>query len=145
MTPSLRRLLPCVALGAFVACGTATPTAPCQPIPVDMACLAGPPTFAATVTQITHEQGTSPAGPLDQYDLWLAIPPSATANVGVVVSKTVPVFLRRGTGPLMPSTITAVQVGDHVAAWVSAGADYGSVEAPPGAPAHFGQQLEIQR
>ena len=145
MRGSLLRLLPCLLPWAVVACGPSTATGPCQPTPVDVACLAGPPTFLATVTQVTHEQGVSPAGPLDQYDLWIAIDPSTTANAGVVLGNSVPVFLRRGTSPPIPSTLSAIQPGDRIAAWVSPNTAYGSVEAPPGAPAYLGQQVEILR
>ncbi len=145
MTRSSQRLLPYFLAGASLACGSSSAVEPCIPVPVDSACLAGPPTFVAVVTRVIHEQGNSPAGPLDQYDLWMAIVPSDTANVGVVVGSGVPVFLQVGTGPRYPTVVANVQVGDQVSAWVSANGAYGSPQAPPGAPVRLGQQLVIQR
>ncbi len=139
------RIVATLALVAVPACAGSGPTSPCQPVPVDMACLAGPPSFIATVTRITHEQGMSPAGPLDQYALWLAIPPSQAANAGVVVAARVPVFLQVGTRMQSPSSIRDVRVGDRLGAWVSPNTGYGAVEGPPGAPVYFGQKLLIQR
>ena len=98
MTRVSLRFLPYLLAGASLACGSSAATGPCVPTPVDSACLAGPPTFVAVVTRITHERGTSPAGPIDQYDFWMTIPPSPTPNVGVVAWAGVPVFLQVGSG-----------------------------------------------
>lgn len=138
-------LLMCLFSGALLACDYSSGSESCVPTQADAACLAGPPTFVAVVTRVIHEQGNTPAGPLSQYDFWMAIIPSDTANVGVVAGTGVPVFLQVGSGPLFPTGIANIQVGDRVAAWTAANPAYGSAEAPPGAPAYLGQQLVIQR
>lgn len=145
MTRFSLRFLPYLLAGASLACGSSSATGPCVPTPVDTACLAGPATFVAVVARITHESGNTPAGPIDQYDFWMTIPPSPTPNVGVVAGAGIPVFLQVGSGPLYPTVLANIQVGDRVSAWVSANGGYGSPQAPPGAPVHLGQQLVIQR
>lgn len=103
------------------------------------------PDFVARVAMVRYENGISPAGPLSQYELWLAISPATSPNAGLVVGRNVPVFVRSASGTLMPASGCAIAMSDVVEVWHDQSVAYGSVEAPPSAPAYFGTQVAIRR
>jgi hypothetical protein len=122
----------------FAGCGE-----PTQP-PDHGGGLPDPPDLVAVVYQTTHRTGTSPAGPLDQYELWVGPRGSSAPDAGLIVGPAAPVFRRVG-GELRATTGAAIAVGDHIEAWrdTLGGAAFGSVQAPPGAPAYFALQVVI--
>lgn len=104
-----------------------------------------PPDFSATVSKAEFEGGNGPAGPYEQYDIWVVIPPATTANAGVVLGKSVPVFVMRGGG-IAAADAGQIRVGDQIQVWrdpIRVG--YGAVQAPPNAPVYTGTQVVIVR
>jgi hypothetical protein len=110
-----------------------------------MAPLSTTPDFIGRVAMVRYEDGISPAGPLSQYELWLAISPASSPNAGLVVGRNVPVFVRSASGTLMPASACTIAMSDVVEVWHDQSVVYGSVEAPPSAPAYFGTQVVIRR
>jgi hypothetical protein len=101
--------------------------------------------FSGRVDKVDLEDGFSPEGPLYQHDLWLTVAPGTAPNAGVVVGRTVPVFLQVGSAAPIASTACAVEVSDSVEVWHDASVIYGAAQAPPGAPAYSGTQVVIVR
>ena len=106
--------------------------------------VSGSPNLTATVTMFTVDSGLTPEGYRSQYDAWVAIAPSPTANAGVVVAGSTPVFLSTH-GILSRVTAASIMVGDAIQVWHGATVVYGAVQAPPGAPAYDGTQIVILR
>jgi hypothetical protein len=102
-----------------------------------------PASFSATVSQIAFEEVVGPAGRYSQYDVRVVIPPAATVNAGVVVSKTTPVF-QRIDNRIVASSASEIREGDRVEVWYSSVA-YGAVQGPAGAPTYLGTQIVISR
>lgn len=100
--------------------------------------------FAGTVAKNEFESANGPAGPYAQNNIWVVIPPSRSANAGVVVGKSTPVFLRAG-GELTKSTASGIRVGDVIEVWHDPGAGYGAVQAPPNSPVYMGTQIVVNR
>ena len=132
----IRRLLPLLLSGA-AACQSATDSDPGL-------VLTGAPDMVAVVAQTTHESGFTPAGYVSQYDIWVAVPPSAAADAGVVIGKSTPVFLSTD-GILTRVTAASIIVGDSIQVWHDASVGYGAVQAPPGSPCYTGTQVVILR
>jgi hypothetical protein len=103
------------------------------------------PNFSATVSQVTHETGLSPEGPMNQYALWLAVSPATTSTAGVVLLPSTPVFQRWPDGSLTPTTACAISVGDQLDVWHDWRWAYGAAEAPPGDTLYFGTQVVVHR
>lgn len=123
---------------APASCSDSTATATTLPIP-------GPPDFLARVSSNTHREFFAPSGYwVSQYEIWVAIPPSLSANAGVVVGAARPVFAR-SCGVLERVTPAAIAPGDAIQVWHDATVGYGSVQAPSGAPAYGGTQIVILR
>ena len=107
--------------------------------------LSGPPDFAARVASTTHQEFLAPSGVwVSQYEVWVIIAPADTANAGVVVAAARPVFFSTN-GVLERATPADMQVGDSLQVWHDATIAYGSVQAPPGAPAYRATQIVIVR
>jgi broad specificity phosphatase PhoE len=107
--------------------------------------LSTPPDFTGTVAKIEFESANGPAGPYSQHNVWLVIPPSATANAGLVVAKTTPVFVRTRDG-ILSSDASGIRVGDRVEVWRNIQVAYGAVQGPPGAPTYENlKQIVIDR
>jgi hypothetical protein len=106
--------------------------------------LNAPPDFSARVYQVEFEGGNGPDGPYSQYDVWVVIPPATTANAGVVVPIRGPVFVRTRDG-IFSSDGSHIRTGDKVDVWHDAGAAYGAVQGPPGAPTYTSTQVVIDR
>lgn len=105
------------------------------------------PDITGFVTQVTHEEGNSPAGFISQYDVWIAFP-SRTSNggsAGVVVAKSTPVFVQSADGEPVSVTPGHISAGDTVEIWHNITVVYGSAQAPPGAPAYEATQVVISR
>lgn len=107
--------------------------------------IATPPDFSATVSQVQFESANGPAGPYSQYDIWVAIPPSSTANAGVVVSTSRPIFERSKSGRVTVARGSDIKVGSTIEVWHLGGPGYGAVQGPPGAPTYGGDQIVIVR
>ena len=129
-----------LALLALALAGCSDPAGPSATLTVD-------PTadFAAYVSKAEYESANGPAGPYAQYDLWLIIPPSQTANAGVVLPLSAPVYLRDG-GRTRLASGADIRVGDQVQIWHDhLHVSHGAVQAPPGAPGYVGTQVIIVR
>lgn len=100
------------------------------------------PDFTARVVIATHEQMVSPAGPVSQYDLFVAIPPSDTANAGVVIPESMPVF-EAVSGQYVRTTAAVIRVGQTIQVWHDFHVAYGAVQAPPGAPVYVPTQIVV--
>lgn len=105
-----------------------------------------PPDFVGVVTRNMHEDGWAPAGfYLDQYAVWVAIPPSDTGNAGVVVGKSTPVFVSNRFALARAENGASIVVGDSIHVWHDRPVAYGAVQAPFGAPCYFGTQIVVFR
>jgi hypothetical protein len=107
--------------------------------------LSTPPNFSATVLNVRFEGGNGPGGPYSQYDVWVAIPPASTANAGVVVATSDPVFARGREGRLTAAHASDIEVGSTIEVWHLRGPGYGAVQGPPGGPTFGGDQIVIVR
>jgi hypothetical protein len=109
--------------------------------------LSTPPNFVAVVTSNTLEQGNSPAGYISQHNIWVTIQSALATegNAGVVVGESCPVFVRVKDSTFVRAAAGAIKVGDDIQVWHDQGVEYGTGEAPPGAPAYSGQQIVILR
>jgi hypothetical protein len=96
------------------------------------------------VDRIYHNQGISPAGPLDQYELLITIPPGTRSNAGLILGRSTSVF-RQTTGTLALSERASIGLHDTLEIWVESGPVYGSAQAPPGAPAYEARQVVIRQ
>jgi hypothetical protein len=147
LAASLRALLAAFALPA---CTNATsPLDPACPdttgLPATLV-ITTEPDFSGMVSKSEFEGGISPEGPMSQYDVWITVPPSSTANAGVVVGRSVPVFLRSDASGLATACGKAIRAGDRIDVWrVPVLVAYGTVEGPPGAPVYEGTQIVINR
>jgi hypothetical protein len=103
------------------------------------------PDFSATVSQVTVENGNSPAGPISQIALWVIISPATAANAGVVVGSPVPVFIRSSGRRLTTASRADIHAGDVIDVWHDFTVGYGAVEGPPGAPTYGSTQVVIVR
>lgn len=105
--------------------------------------LAGPPDFVAIATSNTHMEGFVPAGFwLSQYEVWIAIPSGLQPNAGVIVAAGGPVYLSTN-GVITADTAADILPGDSIQVWRNTQVAYGSVQAPPGAPAYSAKQVVI--
>ena len=104
----------------------------------------GTPDLEAVVSKITYESFFSPAGYVSQYAVWVAIPPSTTANAGLVIAASTPVFVRHD-GVLGRATAESIRVGDSIEVWRDSSVGYGAVQAPPDSPCYFATQVLILR
>ncbi len=104
----------------------------------------GPAAFTGLVSQVTLQEGYAPGGYISQYDVWLAIPPSSLANAAVVVGRSAPVTIYI-SGRTIVASASAIRVGDQIEIWHDAPVVYGSVQAPPGAPAYFPTRVVVLR
>lgn len=103
----------------------------------------GPPAFTAVAISNTYKEFVQPRNIWTrQYELWLAIPPSASANAGVVLTPDAPVFTRSGD-TLRAASPRDIVAGDSLLVWHDGRVSYGTVQAPPDAPAYFGTQVVI--
>jgi hypothetical protein len=103
------------------------------------------PELTASVSKAEYEAANGPNGPYAQYNLWLVVPPGRLPNAGVVVSVNDPVFIRQD-GRIYAATGADLRGGDRVEIWCDlAHVGYGAVQAPPGAPVYFGDQVVIVR
>ena len=103
------------------------------------------PDFTGTVAKSAFESANGPAGPYAQYDIWVIVPPGSSANVGVVLPLTAPVFVQSGAG-LVRARGSDIRVGDRIRVWRNPDfAAYGAVQGPPGAPTYEGRQVVILR
>jgi len=104
------------------------------------------PDFVGVVTRNMHEEGWAPAGFwLDQYAIWVAIPPSDTGNSGVVVGSNVPVFVRNRFGLIRAPSGASIALGDSIQVWHNQVVVHGAVQAPFGAPCYDGTQVVVFR
>lgn len=134
-------------IGVFVALLTLASTACRGPSlgPEQTPTLTTPPDLSATVANAWYESAYGPAGPYAQFDVWLAVPPSATPNAGVVLPMAAPVLVR-WNGRTYAASGNDIAVGDRVRVWVvPQHVAYGAVQGPPGAPTYTGTQLVIDR
>lgn len=107
--------------------------------------LSAAPDFVAVVTKNSYQSGLSPAGrSYSQYDLWVALPPSDTADAGVVIGDSTPVFFENRFG-LARGSAASIRAGDLVSVWHDSHVVYGSVQAPPGSPGYIGTQILVRR
>lgn len=139
-----RRITPAIFTLLSVACNH--PTDPVDPpnCPVSMAApMATPPSFNATVAQVTFEGGNGPAGPYAQYNVWVIVPPNTTPNAGVIVPLGTPVFAMNAAGGVDRSSACVLRPGMQVQVWHDFRWVFGSAEAPPGDTAYVGQQVVI--
>jgi len=134
----LRCLLP-IPLWILIGCHDST--GPATTLEVD-----GPSDFTAIVYQSTPEDFYSPAGThVSQYDVWIGPTGGTGPDAGVLVGSETPVFTRRA-GRLDRTTGASIAVGDLIEVWRrDFPIDYGTVEAPPGAPCYWGTQVVIVR
>jgi hypothetical protein len=100
--------------------------------------------FAATVTQVTHETGLSPEGPMNQYAVWVAVSPGTTPSAGLLVLPSTPVFTR-ANGRVAVSAACAINAGDQLDVWRDWRWAFGAAEAPPGDTLYFATQVVIRR
>jgi hypothetical protein len=110
----------------------------------DPAVLPDPPNLTALVFQSTRRSGATPVGFITQYELWIGPPGSTTPEAGLVIGEKTPVFERMNE-TLIPTTAAAIAVGDLLDVWREPSAAYGSVQAPPGAPAYYALQVIVAR
>jgi len=103
-----------------------------------------PPDFTARVTQSTYENGISPEGQMSQYAVWLAVPPSDTANASLGVASSAPVYLS-AEGMLRRASASDIRAGDEVVVWRESAWAVGCGDGPPGAACYFASQVEIVR
>ena len=102
------------------------------------------PDFVGVVTRNMHEEGWTPAGFwMDQYAVWVAIPPSDTGDAGVVVGRLTPVFVSNRFGLARAASGGSIVVGDSIHVWHDQTVGYGAVEAPTGAPCYEGTQIVV--
>jgi hypothetical protein len=105
--------------------------------------LSAAPDFVAVVTKNSYQSGLNPAGwSFSQYDLWVALPPSDTADAGVVISDSTPVFFKNRFG-LARGSAASIRTGQTVSVWHDTHVVYGSVQAPPGSPCYVGTQVLV--
>jgi hypothetical protein len=103
------------------------------------------PDFSAGVDRVLYESATGPAGPYSQYDIWVIVPPGTSANAGVVLSTSAPVFLLTD-GTLFTALGSEIRVGDQIQVWRDPTfVAYGSAQGPPGSPTYTGTQIVIVR
>ena len=103
------------------------------------------PDFSGSVSVVYYESATGPAGPYSQYDIWVTIPPATSANAGVVLPTSVPVFLQK-EGSLWTASGSELRVGDQIQVWRDPTfVAYGSAQGPPGSPTYTGTQIVIVR
>jgi hypothetical protein len=103
------------------------------------------PDLSGTVSKAEFEGGNGPAGPYSQYDIWLIVPPASSANAGVVVGTSTPVFVHGNSG-LVAVSAAEIRVGDQIQVWRDPiHVAYGAVQGPPGAPTYEGTQIVIMR
>jgi hypothetical protein len=100
------------------------------------------PSFSATVTMAERESGLGPAGPFDQVNVWLAIPPGTGPNAGIIVPNATPVYVTTGAS-FYASSASAIKAGDRVQVWHDDEVVYGAVQSPPGSPAYRAVQVVI--
>jgi len=106
--------------------------------------ITAPSNFVGTVTKVEHEAAYGPAGPYDQYDVWLIVPPGSSPNAGVVVPVRIPIFSRQGE-TVYTASGSDIHVGDQLEVWRDQTVGYGAVQAPPGAPVYVATQVVIVR
>jgi hypothetical protein len=129
---------------SLAACSTATE-------PEATLALSTPPSFSAIVSRVEFESGNSPNGPLSQYNIWVVIPPAATASTGVVVGTSRPVFARSRSGRLTAADASDIKVGSTIEVWHDQSFAHGLmtnggiVQGPPGARTYSGEQIVIVR
>jgi hypothetical protein len=129
----------------FLALALATAACRDSAGPATTLAIPAPPDFAAVVTSSTHYEFFAPSGHwISQYDVWVAIPPSDSANAGVVVAAARPVFSSTN-GVLERVSPADITLGDSIQVWHDSTLAYGSTQAPPGAPAYHGLQIVIVR
>jgi hypothetical protein len=129
----------------LVALAFAAPACTSATSPAATLTITTPPDFSGSVAKAELESGNGPAGPYAQYDLWVIVPPAPTANAGVVVPNSAPVFLRRGSS-LVTSRASEIRVGDRIDVWRDPIlVAYGAVQGPAGAPTYSGTQIVIVR
>lgn len=123
----------------LAAAGCLDATATTVTLPIQTA-----PDFTARVVSTTVEQGFTPEGWISQYVVFVAVPPSDSANAGVILSVTVPVFaLTNGT--LRRDAAFDIAVGDSIEVWRSSSYSLDAAESPPNSPAYFATQIVIVR
>jgi len=116
----------------------AQPAGPRLTLPIQTA-----PDLGARVVSSRYQQWVSPVGVIAQYELWVAIAPSDTANAGVLVTAGHPVFVRSGT-VLTTEAASQVAAGDSILVWKEVPVPMGS-SPPPGAPGYAAEQLVVVR
>lgn len=137
MRLALRSSLLLFLLPAAAACRSTT-------APAATLALTTSPDFSGTVARVQSESGVGPGGAYSQYDVWVTVPPATSASAGVVVPRSVPVFVRAG-GTVTAARASDIRVGDAVAVWDDGTAAYGAVQGPPGAPTYTATQVVISR
>jgi hypothetical protein len=103
------------------------------------------PDFSGSVSKAGLESANGPAGPYSRHNVWVRIPPAATANAGVVMPTAAPVFVRHD-GAHHAAGASDIRVGDRIEVWRQAvPVFYGAVQGPPDAPTYVGIQIVIVR
>jgi hypothetical protein len=138
------RVMPAMVTLLAVACNHPTASGDPPNCPVSTAApMSTPPSFSASVAQVTFEGGNGPAGPYAQYNVWVIVPPNTTPNAGVILPLTTPVFAMNAAGGVDRSSACALRPGMQVQVWHDFRWVFGSAEAPPGDTAYVGQQVVI--
>ncbi|HJP59704.1 MAG TPA: carboxypeptidase-like regulatory domain-containing protein, partial [Gemmatimonadaceae bacterium] len=106
--------------------------------------LTRPPDFSARVYSVEFEGGNGPGGHYSQENVWVMIPPGTTANAGVVVPTSSPVFVRTRDGTFS-SGASHIRMGDAIDVWHDWTVAHGAVQGPPGAPTYTTTQVVINR
>ena len=131
----------------FIGCGNPTASlagSDTGPV-VSVLSQTGPMDFAASASGIRHETGMSPEGPMDQYDVTMAIAPSTSPNAGIVVGTRVPVYVREIDGTYRQSSASAILPGVQIEVWDDGSVAYGAAESPPDTPCYTATQIVIAR
>lgn len=139
MSAKVVRFLSTVSIVALSACSSSSPLGP----PATLV-LSTPPDFSALVSKIAYESANGPAGPYSQFNAWLVIPPSSSANAGVIIATASSVFVRHN-GQIYSSSASSIRVGDQIEVWHNITVAYGAAEGPPGSPTYESTQVVIDR
>jgi hypothetical protein len=139
------RTLVYLSLGVLLGCTNSAGSADDATGIVSALEITSPADFSAVATSNTYREFFAPSGYwIEQYNVWAAVPPSDTANAGIIVSPSRPVFLS-ANGVLTRVSAADIGAGDSIEVWRERTIAYGSTSAPPGAPAYSAKQVLIHR
>ena len=139
MRPQVVRFLSTISVVALSACSSNDALGPKVTL-----VLSTPPDFSGRVSEVDYWSTNGPAGPYSQFNAWLVIPPSSSANVGVVISTASAVFIRH-EGQIYSSSASSIKVGDQIEVWHNGTVAYGAVQGPPGCPTYESTQVVIDQ